>query len=350
MVQKIHYRTPVPLFWVLIAGVPSLFYLFAIGLKNLFYRLGLLREEKVDAKVICVGNLTTGGVGKTPIVCALANFLAARGQKVAVISRGYGGKLDNKRVNTVKDYEKILIDDPFKCGDEPYLIAENTVGAAVLTCRDRVLAAREAVNRLGAQVIILDDGFSNRKIHKDISILAINSEKLFGNNCILPLGPLREPLCEIERAKKLVFVEKSGPHYAKSLTHYDIPTFTCKMVKDKYYNASTGETFAPKDNAATAARGQKAFAFCAVGSPEQFYNYLKNDFELTGTHEFNDHHNYSAQDLETLAAKASKAGAEVFLTTEKDAVKLANFAPKIPLIVLKLKLELDLEGLLSEQF
>lgn len=337
IVQSVHYSTPVSLFWSILFGLPSLCYLFAISFKNLLYTLRILKETKVDAKVICVGNITTGGVGKTPIVCALANKLVQDGKKVAVISRGYGGKLDNRKVHVVND-----INDATLCGDEPYLIVKNTQNVPVLTCRDRVLAANYAIKHFGAEVILLDDGFSNRKIYKDVNILVVDSEKKFGNSYVLPLGPLREPLIELKRADKFVVADKNAQDSAKTLsefTRFNKPVYLCKMVKEKYYNPKTKKDYVPSAK-------PRALAFCAIGQPEQFYNYLEEDFEIVKTLSFSDHHVYSEADNKQIQTLATEYDAKILLTTEKDAIKLRGVFDN--LYVLKLKLDLDLEGLLNE--
>jgi len=362
-VQKVHYTSPVPFLWSVLLGVPSLFYLIFISFKNAFYKFGILKSKKVNAKVICVGNLTTGGVGKTPITCALANYLAAQGKKVAILSRGYGGKLDNKQVNVVKDYEKFLIEDAALCGDEPYLIAQTTQNTPVLTCRDRVKAAEYAIENFRSEILLLDDGFSNRKIHKDINILAVDARKKFGNSFVLPLGPLREPIIELKRAQKIVLVDKTpsrlpdssinteylepepiSPEIEKEIIYFEtknLPVYLCKMIKDKYYNALTQEEFTPEEL-------PRAVAFCAIGQPKQFYDYLRHDFNVISTHDFVDHYMYEEKDIKKLSEEARKLGA-FLLTTEKDAVKIVPILKQAnittPVLVLKLKPELDIKGL-----
>ncbi len=215
-----HYKKPLsfldlPLFLILL--IPSVFYSFIIIFKNILYTIGLLKEGKAKAKIICVGNLTTGGVGKTPIVIEFCKYLSKKGKKVSSLSRGYGGKL--KGINIIKDFNNgILIDNANLTGDEVQLIAKNSTPEAdyaVVTSSNRLKGANYAAKNLNVEIIIMDDGFSNRKIKKDLTLLLFDSKKFIGNGFLLPLGALREPLVEIKRADGIVL---TLPHFKKLRT------------------------------------------------------------------------------------------------------------------------------------
>ena len=153
------------------------------------YDKRLIRPKKDDAFVISVGNFTTGGVGKTPVVAEIARYFVDKGERVAIVSRGYGGKLNNKNVNVISDginlYHKADM-----AGDEPYWLAVNLDGCAVITCKNRVKSAEFAIKELGVTTIILDDGFQYRKLKRDLNVLLVDSEKMFGNEKLLPQCPL----------------------------------------------------------------------------------------------------------------------------------------------------------------
>ena len=179
-ITQLHYDKNAEGFFVDLLEFFSLFYGLVSKLRNNLYDNGILKEEKVNANVISVGNLTTGGVGKTPVVMALAKYFVEKGEKVAVITRGYGGKLSNKKVNVISDGIN-LFQTAEKAGDEAYLLAVNLNMCAILTCKDRVKAAKYAIDKLNVTKIILDDGFQHRRIHRDLNLLLVDSEMRFGN-------------------------------------------------------------------------------------------------------------------------------------------------------------------------
>lgn len=311
----------------------SYFYGFGSRMKNFLYDNKILKPKKVNAYVISVGNMTTGGVGKTPVVSEIAKYLVNLGQRVAIVSRGYGGKLDNRKINMISDGTSVYF-DAVQAGDEPYWLAENTQGAYVFTCRNRYLAAKMAVEKFGIQVIILDDGFQHRKLHRDLDIVLMDSVKGFGNEHLLPAGPLREGPEALERIDKLVVVSKSVKHetaerVAKIMQkRLNIPTSVCYTEPDYVYNIKTGQRLM---------EGLAVTAMCAIGQPQQFYDFL-SDYQVVKTITFDDHHQYAPIDIVDISGS--------IITTEKDAVKLARF-DRDNIYALKLKTVIDVENLLN---
>lgn len=312
----------------------SYFYGFGSRMKNFSYDNKILKPKKVNAYVISVGNMTTGGVGKTPVVSEIAKYLVNLGQRVAIVSRGYGGKLDNRKINMISDGTSVYF-DAVQAGDEPYWLAENTQGAYVFTCRNRYLAAKMAVEKFGIQVIILDDGFQHRKLHRDLDIVLMDSVKGFGNEHLLPAGPLREGPEALERIDKLVVVSKSVKHetaerVAKIMQkRLNIPTSVCYTEPDYVYNIKTGQRLM---------EGLAVTAMCAIGQPQQFYDFL-SDYQVVKTVTFDDHHQYAPIDIVDISGS--------IITTEKDAVKLARF-DRDNIYALKLKTVIDVENLLKK--
>lgn len=311
----------------------SYFYGFGSRMKNFLYDNKILKPQKVNAYVISVGNMTTGGVGKTPVVSEIAKYLVNLGQRVAIVSRGYGGKLDNSKINMISDGTSVYF-DAVQAGDEPYWLAENTQGAYVFTCRNRYLAAKMAVEKFGIQVIILDDGFQHRKLYRDLDIVLMDSVKGFGNEHLLPAGPLREGPEALERIDKLVVVSKSVKHetaerVAKIMQkRLNIPTSVCYTEPDYVYNIKTGQRLM---------EGLAVTAMCAIGQPQQFYDFL-SDYQVVKTVTFDDHHQYAPIDIVDISGS--------IITTEKDAVKLARF-DRDNIYALKLKTVIDVENLLN---
>lgn len=318
----------------------SLFYGIGSGLKNKLYDKNIIHPKRVNAYVLSVGNLTTGGVGKTPVVAQIARYYVGNGEKVAIVSRGYGAKLSNKNINVISDGENVLFKADL-AGDEPVWLAENIKGACVITSKNRYEASKYAVEKFGVTKIILDDGFQHRKLHRDIDIVLIDSEMGFGNENLLPAGPLREGLEAFNRIDKLVVVSKNTDHtradkYAKIMgKKLKKDTVVCYTEPDFAYNV-----FDKNDILQT---GEKVLAFSAIGQPQQFYKFL-NDFEVVKTIDFDDHHNYTQKDIDKLYSY----GAKTLITTEKDAGKLFNLDFKdMKVFALKLQTKLDIEKLLK---
>lgn len=346
LIQKIHYNE-IKGHGALKAllSFASIFYAAIIKLKNLFYEKNILKEKNENAYIICVGNLTTGGVGKTPIVCEIGNYLSqSKKNKIVILSRGYGGKLNNKEPNLIKDFDGIINFDSEQSGDEPFLIAQNTKNCAIITCANRKKGVEYAINYLDANIIIMDDGFSNRKIKKDLTLLVIDSKKQYGNGHILPRGPLREPLSEIKRADKIIVVHKNKEKEDMSfLNEIKKPIYHANFITDFYYNLKSKEIINPKK--------QKIIAFSGIGQPDQFYELLKNDFEIVKTIDYPDHHSYSLKDICALSDMLAKYGADALVTTEKDGVKLSELAKyvKEDIFILKLKINIDFESILRKE-
>lgn len=309
----------------------SVFYGLGSGFKNFLYDKKILKPKKVNAYVISVGNFTTGGVGKTPVVAEIARYFVDKGERVCIISRGYGGKLDNKKVNVISDGINLFYKADM-AGDEPYWLAVNLNMCAVLTCSNRAKAAEYAIKEFGVTKIILDDGFQHRKLHRDLNIVLVDSEKMFGNENLLPAGPLREGPEGFKRVDKLVIVSKNTDHtraekLAKIMEKKQkVKTLTAKVEPDYIYNIISGEHLE---------KGAEITALSAIGQPEQFYAFLK-DYKIKNTITFDDHHQYTPDDIKNIEGN--------IVTTEKDAVKLALLGnPNI--YALKLKTVLDVEEL-----
>ena len=330
-ITKIHYNKNAKGFLVKALEICSVFYGIGSGFKNFLYDTGILTPKEVDAFVVSVGNITTGGVGKTPVVAEIAKYFIAQGHKTAIISRGYGGKLPNKNINVISDGKNIYYNARL-AGDEPYWLANNIKDAVVVTSKNRYKAAKYAIDNFGVTKIILDDGFQHRKLKRDTDIVLVDSKMLFGNEKLLPAGPLREGKEAFKRTDKLIIVSKDVDHtraekLAKIYEHkLKIPTFVCKTEPDFVYNIKNGEHL-PENS--------KAAAVCAIGQPEQFFAFLKN-YETEDKIVFDDHHQYLEEELPK----------NTIITTEKDAVKMQDFN-RDDIYALKLKTVLDTEKLIQ---
>ena len=323
-ISKIHYNKSSKGFLFDFLKFCSIFYGFGSDLKNFLYDFKVLKPKKTDAYVVSVGNLTTGGVGKTPFVAELVKKFSSQAKKVAIVSRGYGGKL--KGVNVISDGENVFF-NPKEAGDEPYWLSKNT-NAIVITSPIRYEGAKLAIEKYCADTIILDDGFQHRKLFRDLDIVLIDSEKQFGNGELLPAGPLRESIKGLKRADKIVVVSKNISHdtaveYALKLQKkYEKPVSLAKIEPDYAYNIF--------DENERLKEGQKVIAFSGIGQPQQFYKFLEK-FDVIKTIDFDDHHLYTQNDAEYLESFGYP-----LITTEKDSVKCKNLKFNQNIYALKL--------------
>lgn len=330
---QLHYDRNAKGILVSILDGMSYFYGIGSGVRNWLYDKKILKSKKVNAYVISVGNMTTGGVGKTPVVLEIARYLQKKGENVAILSRGYGGKLPNKKVNVISDGQYVR-HAAAMAGDEPFWLAQKAKGVCVLTCKDRYLAAKYAIEHFGVTKIILDDGFQHRKLYRDIDIVLMDSKMGLGNEKLLPAGPLREGAEALDRIDKLLIVSKNTDHtkaekFAAIMEkRLNIETLVCYTEPDYIYNIKTGEHLA---------EGTAVTAMCAIGQPKQFFDFL-DGFYLKKEIAFDDHHLYSPIDLVDIDGD--------IVTTEKDAVKLLKFDMD-NIYALKLKTTVDVERLLN---
>ena len=256
-------------------------------------RLRGAQPFRPEARVVCIGNLTAGGSGKTPIAIAMGRVLAARGKKIIFLSRGYGGRL---RGPLCVDSARHSASD---VGDEPLLLAAH---GTVIVARDRAAGARLA-DTLGAEIILMDDGFQNFQIAKDLSFVVVDAESGFQNGRLIPAGPLRETAAQgLARADGIVLVGDGRP----PLPPFPGPILSAHIMP----------------SAPEALRGRNVLAFAGIGRPQKFFHMLRRmGAEIVAQQSFPDHHRYSAFELSLLKATAEKAHA-LLVTTEKDFVRL----------------------------
>lgn len=349
-ISKLHYtqeRNLLQNIVLIFLSIISFFYFIAIWLRNRLYDLKILRTYSANALVVSVGNLTTGGVGKTPVVSEIANYYSRKGQKTAILSRGYGGELNNKTPNIISEGNGPKFSAK-EAGDEPYWLSENSLSSVVITCRNRILAAKTAIKDYGAQVLILDDGFQHRKLGRNINCMLVDAKNKFGNGHLLPAGPLRENFGEVKRADKIIVVNKSfddkdALKYCDELKeHFKKPVYLCKMVPEVVYNLAD-KSILPINS--------RVIAFSAIGQPKEFYAFLHKDYKLTAVIDFEDHYSYEMSDIERLIRIAKREKITQLITTEKDAVKINAIVDiktlPVSLYALKLRAVLDLEDILN---
>jgi len=283
----------------------SFLYGAVMAIRSVLYRLGLRHRVRVGVPVVVIGNLTVGGTGKTPLVAWLSTRLAAVGLRVAIVSRGYGGRA--RGVTRVTLHSR-----PSEVGDEPLLLARRAQ-ATVFVGKDRVAAARQAVTD-GADIVLCDDGLQHLALVRDCEIVVIDGQRGFGNGSLLPRGPLRESPRRLRRVNAVVVNGAMRPGFTLppfvSRTHFDM-----KMQPGDARPVSSGGGL----RALSSFRGSGLHAVAAIGNPQRFFDMLREAGLTLYEHPFPDHHAFKPGDL-------NFGDALPVLMTEKDAVKCAAFA------------------------
>ena len=307
---------------ILLAVLQSLAVLYGIvmRLRAFLFAIGLFRSRSLAVPVISVGNLTMGGTGKTPMVAFLARLLIARGKRVAVLSRGYGGSCHGT-TRIVADGKEILL-SAAEAGDEPYLLAATVPGLMVVIGPDRHRAGKLAEERLSPGIFILDDGFQHQRLRRDLDILLLDCEKPFGNGRIFPAGQLREPSSAAGRAHLLIYTRchgaAPGPATGKPSCHAH------------HHLAGLVTPGAVEHHPFTIVEGERVMAFAGIADPARFFDSLEEaDVRLIATLAFEDHTEYGDEEIAALERLRDASRCTRLVTTEKDAVKLLPWMDRL---------------------
>jgi tetraacyldisaccharide 4'-kinase len=308
-----------------------------MDVRNRLYDRGLLKSFHLPGTTYSVGNLTTGGTGKTPLVGYIARLLLDRDEKVCILTRGYG-RTSSGRV-LVSDGNSILADADTG-GDEPLELARELGGRAVIVSdADRLSAANWVYDQFGITHFILDDGFQHRRVKRDVDIVCIDATNPCGNGRILPAGSLRESFKGLRRASAVVITRAELSTDLEDLTERlrarnpRAPIFRC-------YNQLRGIS-ALDDFLSGELNGiwsesspERFFAFTGIGNPDSFFQSLDRwNVNVVGTKAFSDHHRYDNETMKAIRNEAAKAQAEFLITTAKDAVKLSELNTPLPCFV-----------------
>jgi tetraacyldisaccharide 4'-kinase len=325
----------------------SWIYGIVIHLRHMLYRVGIFKSRRLPCRCISVGNITLGGTGKTPLVITLAKELQKRGITVGILSRGYKG-IREKAGGVVSDGKQIRL-TPVEAGDEPFLLASKLAGVPVVVGKKRYAMGISAHEQFGMDCLILDDGFQHLGVQRDTDIVLIDARRGFGNNRLFPRGPLREPLRSLRRASMLLLTKTAAPQTHTALekelrTHAPaVPLYHSRYKPAYLLEAATGRSLSP-----AAVSGKRVFAFAGVADPEYFVHLLKElGASVVKAIYFPDHYAYELADLTMLRAQGKRA--DVFITTEKDFVKLQRLPlHDIPLYILGIEQEIVEEKFFQE--
>jgi tetraacyldisaccharide 4'-kinase len=321
------------------------------------YRRGWFSVSKLAAPVISVGNLTTGGTGKTPFVEWVCRLIAAGGgdaatdgrarqidqgkKRVCVLTRGYGRTNPGSQVVVSNGSE--LLANVKESGDEPYVLANNLIGiAAVISNPNRFAAGQWAIENLSSEVFVLDDGFQHLRLARDLDIVTIDATNPWGGGSLLPYGRLREPRAGLSRADCVVItrteqVEDLAP--VKDAVQRLVgtkPIFLSRMA------TSGVRSLDGRSIHKESLLSQPLAAFCGVGNPESFFSHLRHEGYLpVFTRAFADHHDYNQSDIDRLVQDAKAHGTKALLTTAKDAIKLSALQLELPCHILDIHISID---------
>lgn len=289
----------------------SFVYGLAIRILILFFRF---QRYRLNCKVISVGNITLGGTGKTSLIEYLAGFLRQNGHRVAILTRGYRRHTQCLAQDAQRSYEHM--------GDEPYMLSQKLGEIPVMVDKNRIRAAKEAIKKYGADTAILDDGFQQWRLKKDLEIVTIDATNPFGNKHILPRGILREPISSLKRADIFILTKtnlNSEAYQIRDLLTRINPQAEIFMAVHRplgFYILSK-----PKELLDTGIfKGKSAVLFSGIGDPDSFENLIKSlSIAVNFHYRFRDHHHYNQEDLENIITSKNT---DVVITTEKDAARL----------------------------
>ena len=312
----------------------SVIFLFVVSLRYFLYGIGLVRRFPLGVQVISIGNVTAGGTGKTPVTEIFARTLAAEGRKVAILSRGYRRKeapwwqrmftqvIDPPLV--VSDGKHVLL-DAATGGDEPYMLASNLPGVAVVVDRNRVKAGRYAIKRLGCNTIILDDGFQYQKLKHSIEVVLVDSTNPFGNGNMLPRGILREPARNLKRAD-IIFLTKCRGNVSQVKDEIRRYNKSADIVECNHTPRVLKDVWSREEYPLSWLAGKTLCTLSGIASPKGFENSLRHlGAKVVWCERYADHHRYDSSEVLYALNRTADMGADALVTTEKDAVRFPRF-------------------------
>jgi tetraacyldisaccharide 4'-kinase len=322
----------------------SLLYWLGVAVRNWFFDIGFLKTKKCGVPVISIGNISAGGVGKTPFVELLIERLK-NNYRLAVVSRGYKRKTTGTIVVSEGRGKLSSVEES---GDEPMQFALKYPELIVVVDEQRVRGAQKAVE-VGAEMILLDDGFQHRYVHRDLNIVILTAEEILNRDVLLPSGNRREPLTSLKRADLIAVTRcadsKEYEHVcAVGREHHSFPTKTPTVgVTTKlkaFKRASSNEIIHAED-----LRNKNVIAFSGIGNPKSFEDLMmKANIKVVKHIDFSDHHWYNDSDIKTIIDAREQTHADFIVTTEKDTARLrgrfAEFLETEPVIVAEIQQEI----------
>lgn len=340
---------------ILLRGFSWLFKMVVLARLYLFHS-GIAKQARLGTLVVSVGNITVGGTGKTPVVELLARTLTERGRKVAILTRGYKSEelttpqhWTDKNGHPVSGLPKIASDgttrylSPLYSGDEPFMLAKNLDGVAVLVDKNRIKSGIFAIEQLGCDTLLLDDGMQYLKLAHELDIVLVDCEAPFGTGAMLPRGTMREPRSSLSRASYIILTKSGGrpqDELISKIRRYNpVADIIVSNHGPKYLeNVFTGERL-PLETL------QDKWVACLSGiaRPESFENSIKAlGAKVEICRRFPDHHWFDQSELEEFYDRCGERAMDMIITTEKDAVRLEQPEGKqeVPIYFLRIEVEI----------
>ena len=353
-IYQIAYGPETPFYgWLILGFLRGCSYLYEYGvrLKLALYNIGLKKKEKLDCCVISIGNITVGGTGKTPTAQKMADLIKRMGYRVVILNRGYRSHWD-KEIGVVSDGNKIFM-TAYEAGDEAYLMAKTLPGIPVVIGKNRAITGKYAVEKLNAEVIIMDDGYQHWHLERDLDVVLVDTLNMFGNGCVLPRGMLREPLENLDRGDLFLLTKTdqssvlSRMQLRKTIERYNAKAPVVESVhhpKNFVEIADWYKGITQNHMDLSELEGKDVMVFSAIGNPSSFEQTLSSiGLNIKEAVRYPDHHDYGMLEMQYISERASSQNAVAMITTSKDAVKIPTefiySAREIPLYILNMDIQ-----------
>ena len=334
----------------------SFIYLAIVQVRLYLYRNRILQEHQLGCLVISIGNLTVGGTGKTPVVEKFARALQGGGRRVAILSRGYKS-IDKRRKKSwlerlidqnapdpprvVSDGKNVLLDSA-TAGDEPYMLASNLRGVAVVVDKDRVKAGLHAIKELDVDTLLLDDGLQYLHLKHRLDIVLVDRQAPFGNEHLLPRGTLREPPRNIRRASYILITKCNGESNDALIQQIRRFNRTAEIIECAHRPLYLQHVYRDERLPLDYLQDLYIASLCGIAAPESFESGLRRlGAKIELSRHFADHHRYTEKELQTFLQRCVKRDVQAIITTEKDAVRLPKIDP-LPVSIYYLRVEIEI--------
>jgi tetraacyldisaccharide 4'-kinase len=334
----------------------SFVYLVIVQLRLYLYRKRILKERQLGCLVISIGNLTVGGTGKTPVVEKFARALQSGGRRVAILSRGYKS-IDRRRKKSwweralgqgseipprvVSDGKRVLLDSGTS-GDEPYMLASNLRGVAVVVDKDRVKGGLHALKQFGVDTLLLDDGLQYLHLKHRLDIVLVDRQAPFGNEYLLPRGTLREPPRNLRRASYIFITKCNGEPNSELIHRIRQHNRTAEIIECTHKPLHLKHVFKEERLPLDYLKGLYIGSLCGIAAPESFEEGLRKlGAKIELSRHFADHHRYAEKELTSFLQRCVRRDVSAVITTEKDAVRfpvLDNL--EVPIYFLRVEIEI----------